>query len=266
MPAESNPPPTVDTLLRVVAERDAEVAQLRLLVDKLKAQLLRRAREQFGASSEQLAAQLTLIGTEAADAPLAPVVPLQPRAPRKPRSNDRKLPVHLPRETRVHYPEGLAAGACECGECGGKLRTLDEDVSEQLEHVPASFKVIRHVRPKLACVRCQRIFQADAPSRSIQRGLPGPGLLAQVLVAKYCDHTPLYRLQPHLRTRRRGYRSLDDGGLGGPKRCAARPAGGCAGPLRAERSQAAQRRHAGQGARPRAGQDQDGAIVGLCAR
>ena len=66
-------------------------------------------------------------------------------------------------------------------------------MSEQLEYVPASFKVIRHVRPKLACVRCQRIFQADAPSRAIQRGLPGPGLLAQVLVAKYCDHTPLYR-------------------------------------------------------------------------
>jgi transposase len=92
----------------------------------------------------------------------------------------------------VHQPEGLAAGSCECGECGGKLRALGEDVSEQLEHMPASFKVIRHIRPKLACVRCQRIFQADAPSRSIQRGLPGPGLLAQILVARYCDHTPLY--------------------------------------------------------------------------
>ena len=193
MPTESKAPPTVDALLRVVAERDAEVAQLKLLVDKLKAQLLRRAREQFGSSSEQLAAQLTLIGAEAAAAPPAAVLPLQPRAPRKPRKSERKLPEHLPRETRVHQPEGLAAGACACGECGGTLRSLGEDVSEQLEHVPASFKVIRHVRPKLACVRCQRIFQADAPSRAIQRGLPGPGLLAQVLVAKYCDHTPLYR-------------------------------------------------------------------------
>ncbi|MCU0966023.1 MAG: IS66 family transposase [Burkholderiaceae bacterium] len=195
MPTESSPPPTVDTLLRVVAERDAEVARLRLLVDKLKAQLLRRAREQFGSSSEQLAAQLTLIGAEAADVPRAPVVPLQQRAPRKPRRNERRLPEHLPRETRVHQPEGLAVGTCECGECGGKLRALGADTSEQLEYVPASFKVIRHVRPKLACVRCQRIFQADAPSRAIQRGLPGPGLLAQVLVAKYCDHTPLYRQQ-----------------------------------------------------------------------
>jgi transposase len=66
-------------------------------------------------------------------------------------------------------------------------------VSEQLEYVPSRFKVIRHVRPKLACVQCDAIFQADAPSRPIPRGMAGPGLLAHVMVAKYCDHLPLYR-------------------------------------------------------------------------
>ncbi len=66
-------------------------------------------------------------------------------------------------------------------------------MAEQLEYVPGRFKVIRHVRPKLACVRCQGIFQALAPSRPIARGLPGPALLAHVMVAKYCDHLPLYR-------------------------------------------------------------------------
>ena len=68
------------------------------------------------------------------------------------------------------------------------------DVSEQLEYVPARFKVIRHVRPKLACVGCEAIFQAAAPSRPIARGVAGPGLLANVLVSKYCDHIPLHRL------------------------------------------------------------------------
>lgn len=62
-----------------------------------------------------------------------------------------------------------------------------------LEYVPAPFKVIRHVRPKFACSRCERIVQTAAPSRPIERGLPGPALLAHVLVGKFCDHLPLYR-------------------------------------------------------------------------
>ena len=70
---------------------------------------------------------------------------------------------------------------------------MGEDVSEMLEYVPASFVVIRHVRTKLSCTKCDCIVQAEAPSRPIERGLAGPGLLAHVLVSKYCDHLPLYR-------------------------------------------------------------------------
>jgi transposase len=62
-----------------------------------------------------------------------------------------------------------------------------------LEYVPEHFKVIRQVRPKLACARCDKIVQAAAPSRPIKRGIAGPRLLAHVLVSKYCDHLPLYR-------------------------------------------------------------------------
>jgi transposase len=80
-----------------------------------------------------------------------------------------------------------------CPQCQGELRKLGEDVSEVLEYVPASFVVIRHVRPKLSCTKCDCIVQAEAPSRPIERGLAGPGLLAHVLVSKYCDHLPLYR-------------------------------------------------------------------------
>ena len=62
-----------------------------------------------------------------------------------------------------------------------------------LDYVPASLRVVRHVRPKYSCKRCERVVEAAAPSRPIERGLPGPGLLAHVLAAKYCEHQPLYR-------------------------------------------------------------------------
>jgi transposase len=194
VPSTAHTPLTIDALLRVIAERDAEVAVLKLMVDKLRLQLARRVREQYGSSSEQLDAQLTLITAEAPKAAPTDASPPAPgKKPRKPR-RERKLPEHLPRETQVHYPKGYAADTpCGCSECGGKLRPIGEDVAEQLEYVPGHFKVIRHVRPKLACVRCEGIFQALAPSRPIARGLPGPALLAHVMVAKYCDHTPLYR-------------------------------------------------------------------------
>jgi transposase len=100
-------------------------------------------------------------------------------APAKPAR--RPLPEHLPRQTQTHMPKHSA-----CPDCGGELRKLSEDVSEMLEYVPESFRVIRHVRPKLSCQRCERIVQATAPSRPIARGLSGPGLLAHVLVFEVC--------------------------------------------------------------------------------
>ena len=117
-----------------------------------------------------------------ADTPDGNVVPMRPR--RKPRT----FPTHLPRETIVHAPS-----ACGCPECGGKLRTLGEDVSEVLDYVPGYFKVRRHVRPKLACAVCSKILQEPAPSRPLIRAMVDAGLLAQVIVAKYADHLPLYR-------------------------------------------------------------------------
>ena len=97
------------------------------------------------------------------------------------------LPEHLPREVKTYSPQEQVCA------CGGRLRPLGQDVSELLEWVPGSFKVMRYVRPKLSCASCERIVQAPAPRRPIGAGLAGPGLLAHVLVAKYCDHQPLYR-------------------------------------------------------------------------
>lgn len=198
MPTTSSPPHTVEALLRIVEARDAEVELLKLTVDKLKAQLLRRLRAQFGPSSEQLDRQLALIEGR----PLDELVPTKTAAKGVAANEtpiDRKLPEHLPRDTQVHRPpvtddhRDASGQACGCTACGGRLRVIGQDVSEQLEYVPAHFKVIRHVRPKLACAACEAIFQASAPSRPIARGKAGPGLIAHVMVAKYCDHVPLYR-------------------------------------------------------------------------
>lgn len=84
--------------------------------------------------------------------------------------------------------------ACSCPNCGGTVFSkLGEDTREVLEYVPSHFKVITHVRPKLSCRGCETIVQAPMPSLPIERGRPGASLIAHVLVAKYCDHLPLYR-------------------------------------------------------------------------
>lgn len=106
------------------------------------------------------------------------------------RRTARVFPAHLPREIVMHAP-----ATCDCPECGSSMRKLGEDVSEMLNYLPGTFTVIRHVRPKLSCVRCSKVIQLPAPSRPIERGMPAAGLLAQVIVAKYADHCPLYRQQ-----------------------------------------------------------------------
>lgn len=118
---------------------------------------------------------------------------LKERFPRRQRPQDRRpsrlsLPAHLPREdTRLD----LEHQACPC--CGGELHAIGETVSERLDHVPARLRVIRICRPRYGCRACGTIHQAPAPERPIAKGLASPALLAHVLVAKYCDHLPLYR-------------------------------------------------------------------------
>jgi transposase len=173
-----------------LASRDAEIEQLKLLIAKLR-------RMQFGRKSEKLERQieqleLRLDELEAVRAERVVAVPTPAvaasAANKETKPARRPLPAHLPRETRKILPKQEA-----CPDCGGALKALGEDVSEMLEYVPEHFKVIRQVRPKLACACCDKIVQAEATSRPIARGLAGPGLLAHVLVAKYCDHLPLYR-------------------------------------------------------------------------
>jgi transposase len=166
-------------------KRAAEIEHLKLWIAKLRRMQFGRKSEKLDHQIEQLELQLEDLQADDAEAeremPPADKAPRQ-RAPRKP------LPEHLPCDEKVYLPT-----AADCPACGGKLNKLGEDVAEQLEFVPASFRVIRHVRPKLACGCCDAIVQAPAPSRPIERGIAGPGLLAHVLVAKFADHLPLYR-------------------------------------------------------------------------
>ena len=191
MPRQHDLPEDIDSLKRLVREQQALLLSRDLEIEQLKLQLARLRRMQFGRSSEQLDAQiaqleLTLEDLEASEAALPLPATATPRIERV-KPVRRPLPEHLPREEQVHQP------ACDCPQCGRELKVLGEDVSEVLEYVPSRFKVIRHVRPKLACASCQTIVQVPAPTRPIARGLAGPGLLAHVLVAKYADHLPLYR-------------------------------------------------------------------------
>ena len=169
--------------------RDNEIEHLKLLIARLRRVQFGRKSEKLDREIEQL--ELRLDELEAAqaekDAPSQTSAVAAP-AVRAAKSARRPLPEHLPRETRKYPPKQSA-----CPDCGGELKHLGEDVSEILEYVPARFKVIRQVRPKLACACCERIVQAEAPSRPIERGVAGPGLLAHVLMSKYCDHLPLYR-------------------------------------------------------------------------
>jgi transposase len=169
--------------------RDHEIEHLKLLIAKLQRMQFGRRSEKVERQIEQLELKLEELeanraeSTPAVEQPAATGAPAPTTKPAR-----RPLPEHLPRQVETHTPAEQA-----CPQCGGTLAKLGEDVSEMLEYVPASFKVIRIVRPKLSCTSCDEIVQAPAPSRPIERGIAGPGLLAHVLTAKYCDHLPLHR-------------------------------------------------------------------------
>ena len=169
-----------------LSSRATEIDRLMLLVEKLKHMLFGRKSEKVLRQIEQLEFQIEDLEVAIAVEEIQAIPGLQRPVPAKPFR--RPLPEHLPREILTHMPAHEA-----CPDCGGRLRQLGEDVAEMLEYIRSSFKVLRHVRPKLSCDVCDRIVQAPAPSRPIDRGLAGPGLLAHVLVSKYADHQPLYR-------------------------------------------------------------------------
>ena len=178
-------PDNIAALKAMVLASRAELRNRDLLIEKLKHQLAGLRRQRFGTTSEALD-QLELGIEDEEIAQAAEAVP-EPTPGTKRQPKRRPLPGHLPRE-ETH----LAPGE-RCADCGGRLKRLGEDVTEELEYIPGRFVVKRIVRPRLTCGGCEKFHQAPLPPRPIERGRPGPGLLAHVLVSKYCDHLPLYR-------------------------------------------------------------------------
>ncbi|MET2830909.1 IS66 family transposase [Mesorhizobium shangrilense] len=174
----------VHDMAAAVESRDGEIERLHSIIKKLQ-------RAQFGRSSERLDPDQLALALEELDADVARIQEsrLFVSKPSTERPSHRKpLPDHLPRENVLVDVDSMV---CAC--CGGALHAIGESVSEMLDWVPAQLRVIRTTRPKYACRTCETVMQAPAPERPIAGGLATPALLAQVLVSKYCDHTPLYR-------------------------------------------------------------------------
>ncbi|WP_175108537.1 IS66 family transposase, partial [Pararobbsia alpina] len=148
----------------------------------------------FAARSEKLDSEQQSLLDEAIDADLVAIEheleALSSRPKTEPVTNKPRrmpLPSSLPRVEITHEPESTS---CTCG-C--ELKRIGEDVSEKLDYTPGVFTVERHVRGKWVCAKCETLIQAPVPAQIIDKGIPTAGLLAQVLVAKYGDHVPLYR-------------------------------------------------------------------------
>jgi transposase len=181
-----------DALKALVIEKHAELISHKNEIENLKLLIMKLKRMKFGPSSEKLDREIEQLELRLEDLEASQAAAEQPSGSEtvsaRPRRAPRALPAHLPREIQTHAPKQDV-----CPDCSGSLHALGEDVSEMLEYVPAHFKVIRIIRPKRSCARCDRIVQEPAPDRPIDRGLAGPALLAHILVAKYSDHLPLYR-------------------------------------------------------------------------
>jgi transposase len=191
--ALSDLPDDVESLRAIIAEQAVRLQARDSLIEKLRAQLAVLKRARFGRSSEKIERtiaqlELALEDIEAAEAEAAPPVAAT-AAKSRAKPSRQPLPDHLPRHEVVHE-----ASDCACPTCGGrdflKAGTVETEV---LEYVPSSFRVVRHLQPRFVCKGCDGEVIADMPSLPIERGKPGPGLVAHVLIAKYCDHLPLYR-------------------------------------------------------------------------
>ena len=180
---------------QIITAKDSDILYRQAKIDKLTHELMTLKRWKFGRSSEQLnGTQISLLD-ETIDADiaaieqelkaLAPAAKTDTQARQQPKRA--ALPAGLPRVNIHHEPD------CTTCRCGCQLKRIGEDVSEKLDYTPGVFTVEQHIRGKWACAQCETLLQAPVPAQIIDKGIPTAGLLAQVLVAKYSDHLPLYR-------------------------------------------------------------------------
>jgi transposase len=192
VPLPNDLPTDLTQCHQLIQEMARDIVQYQSRIDYL-------ARRLFGRRSEKIdASELTFFGQEdfpgsELDASPEEIEPesVHAPAPSKRRNGRRPLPRELPRKRIEH---DVAPEDKICAGCGGMKKRIGEETSEQLEYIPASLYVIEHVRPKYACPCCQaHVAIGVKPAQPIEKGLPGPGLIAHVITSKYCDHVPLHR-------------------------------------------------------------------------
>ena len=174
------------------SEADAEIERLQSIIDAF-------LRHRFGRKSEQLDPDQLQLGLEDIETALGAARAareagrVQPKGDRPRKTNRGSLPAHLERIEQIVDIEGTdGIRACPC--CGGGLHQIGEDIAERLDVVPTTFRVMVTRRPRYGCRSCESaVVQAPAPARIVEGGIPTEALIAQVLVAKYADHLPLYR-------------------------------------------------------------------------
>jgi transposase len=174
-------------------EKALELAFLKIEALTLEAARHRRLRfgnksEAFSPEQRQLFQESWDTDSSAMEAEAECLVPSLRKA--RARAGRQRLPEHLPRIEHRHEPE-----SCACGTCGQDLVKIGEDVSEQLDCEPTRFFVHRHIRPQYACRTCEKVTAEPIPASVIDGGMAAPGLLSWVLISKYVDHAPLYRLE-----------------------------------------------------------------------
>jgi len=184
-----------DILHKMICVLSTKVLSLTEENQSLKDQLTLLKAKRFGKSSEKLDKQIEELERriesdelDFLDEDNKAKLNQDTKTNRQHNSKRLKIPEHLPREDIILNPDP------KCPDCGsGEFRKIADDISETLEHIPASFKVIRHIRPRCACTNCDKIVQAFAPSKAIDKGKAGSGLLAHIMIQKYCNHLPMYR-------------------------------------------------------------------------
>jgi transposase len=185
-------PDDVSVLKTLIAQLLEALASKSRQIDQLTHRLQQLLRAHFGQKSEKIdPAQMVLFAQQILAQ--APVPPPAPAPASRPGHGRKRLPRNLPRKTVVIDvpPEQRK---CKC--CGKEMTKIGQETSEQIEWVPASACILETVRPKYACKHCPdgTVVTADKPRQPIEKGLPGPGMLAHVITSKYCDHQPLNRL------------------------------------------------------------------------
>ena len=177
-----------------IERKDREIAFKQAVIDKIPHEMAVLKRLKFAAKSEAFNAEQKSLLDETIDADMEALQreldalqqPVKDEGDKQ-KPKRQALPEGLPRREIHHEPQSTT---CKCG-C--QLKRIDQDVAEKLDYVPGVFTVEQHIRGKWVCTNCETLIQAPVPAHVIDKGIPTAGLLAQVLVAKYADHLPLYR-------------------------------------------------------------------------